>query len=46
MAGNNHHLREDRPEEQQAMMRADQQDTEGEQCANRPTPRTRLMLID
>ena len=30
MAGDNHHLREDCPEEQQAMMRAYQQDTEGE----------------
>ena len=46
MAGDNHHLREDCPEEQQAMMRAYQQDTKGEQCANRPTPRTRLVLID
>ena len=30
MAGDNHHLREDCPEEQQAMRKADQQDTEGE----------------
>ena len=30
MAGDNHHLRKDCPKEQQAMMRAYQQDTEGE----------------
>ena len=30
MARDNHHLREDCPKEQQAMMRAYQQDTEGE----------------